>query len=504
MRTFFRVCCVFLLLTSAGEAAVGPVVQGVDFYPSGARFVFQVKAEKNFDFTLPGAFLSDSVRLLTPDGVTSLRIESVPREQWVPPALVQMKAQIDMQDRELKLREARKDSLEETLAMIRPPLPKDFSGKDLILYIEDAQAMRIRIKAELVDLNLDIEKAAKELNALKEEYQRKLPHEAESVVQVSGTSAESKLLTFEARTQSAGWFVRYDMNLDSTTGKIDAEMSARVWQQTGIDIDGEFSFHTRQPSHAIYPPDVRPLVVALAPKAGEGRSSSFAPVPEMAMQAPVMNRMQMDSMRKAHPAVTSTLADVSVKGTGDLKGDGTPEDVALGKFTLKSSPVLVSIPEQNGEAWIIASMDAIPEPLLPGMAELAVDGAATGRSDIPEYGRGQTYLPFGMATRITAKKERLVSKTGSSWTGKGILEDGYTLEITNGMAAERVVTVRDRIPLPADEKIIIEVKKIDPAPSEQDKDSRLTWKITIKPGETRKINVEYTLRYPGDENLEYR
>ena len=214
---------------------------------------------------------------------------------------------------------------------------------------------------------------------------------------------------------------------------------------------------------------------------------------------------EMDYMaQNVTPDMTSTLANVSVKGKGSVKGDGTPEDVALGQFVLKSTPVLVSIPEQNREAWIIASMDAIPESLLPGSAELAVDGAVTGRASIPDYGPGQTYLPFGMASRLTAKKESLISKTGSSWLGKGVLEDGYTIEVTNGLAVEQEVTIKDRIPVPVNDRIALEIRKIEPAPFLQEKENTLTWKIVLKPGETKKIAVEYTLRYPSDERLEYR
>ncbi len=500
-------CTLFVLLfASTAGASVTPEVRSVDFYPAGARFVFRIDADGEFETTLPGAFIPDSIRLLAQDGVSSLRVESAPREQWTPPALVLLKSQLDMKERELKLQEARKAALEQTLAMINSPLPKDFSGKDLILHIEDAQAMRFRIGSELVDLNLAIGKTGRELEALRAEYDRKMPEDAESVVQISGVSQTSAPLLFEALTHAAGWFARYDMNLNSTTGAIDAKMQARVWQRTGLDVDGEFEFHTRQPSYAITPPDVRPLIVTLMEK--NLRERAFAPVPMAdtveALHAPVMNKMARGQEIESQPAVLSTLADVSVRGKGNLKGDGTPEDVLLGRFDLKSTPVLVSIPEQNREAWVIASMDSVPEPLLPGQAELAVDGAPTGRSAVPEYGMGQTYLPFGMATRITAKKERLVSKTGSSWTGKGILEDGYTLEVTNGMNVAREIVVRDRIPVSANEKIVLEVKNIDPAPSERDRDNRLTWKIYVNPGETKKITVEYVLRYPGDETLEYR
>ena len=327
------------------------------------------------------------------------------------------------------------------------------------------------------------------------------------MVQVRGASATKQPLLFEAFTPYAGWAVFHDMNLDSTTGLIDVKTRARAWQRTGIDAAGEFTFHTRQPSFSIVPPEVRPLTVDLQ-----------APVPPQAPVASARFRSQkayeyaeeasVANMSHApfpvEPRVTSTLADVSVKGKGELTGDGKLGDVELGKFEMRSVPVLVSIPEQNREAWIVASLDSMPEALLPGTAELAVDGEKTGNSRVGQHDGEPLRLPFGMASRLTTKKTPFIRKTGSSWLGKGILEDGYTLEITNGMQAERTLTVRDRVPVSVNDKISLEVTKIEPIPTERDKDNRLAWEMTVKPGETRKIVVEYKLSYPGDEKLEYR
>ena len=72
------------------------------------------------------------------------------------------------------------------------------------------------------------------------------------------------------------------------------------------------------------------------------------------------------------------------------------------------------------------------------------------------------------------------------------------------MDSEREVTVRDRLPIPVDEKIKLEVLKIVPEPTERDAENRLSWKLSVKPGEIRKIVVEYTLSYPSGETLEYR
>jgi len=204
-----------------------------------------------------------------------------------------------------------------------------------------------------------------------------------------------------------------------------------------------------------------------------------------------------------HREITSTLANVSVRGRGNLKGDGIFTSVELGRFEFPSTPLLIAIPEQNREAWIVADLGVIPDAFLPGVADLYVDGVVSGRTNIPEMGL-QATLPFGMAQRVTVEKRRAVGRTGTTWLGRtGTLQDGYTIDVTNNMDTEREIEIRDRLPLPADDRITLENVRIDPAPTIQDNENRLTWRMTLAPGETGRISVEYTLRYPGDETLVY-
>jgi uncharacterized protein (TIGR02231 family) len=486
-------------------------VLNVDLYPSGAKFLFQTGQpgpEGDFGLTLPGAFDPGSVRFLKREETLFVKIEQASREEWTPPALQPLKEEIDRKQRDLKLLKSRQSAIQQTVERLTGPLPKDFSGKDLLTYIEESRTLLARFGEDLVDLELVIEKASKELDALGAEYQRRMPGGAGTVIQVRGASAAKQSLLFEAFTPYAGWAVFHDMNLDSATGLIDVKTRARAWQRTGLDAAGEFTFHTRQPSFSVVPPEVRPLTVDLqapvplqAPTASARFKSQKAYEYTMD-EAPMLNEPHIAF--PVEPRVTSTLADVSVKGKGGLTGDGKLGDVELGKFEMRSVPVLVSIPEQSREAWIVASLDSMPEALLPGTAELAVDGEKTGNSRVGQHDGEPLRLPFGMASRLTAKKTPFVRKTGSSWLGKGILEDGYTLEITNGMRTERTLTVRDRVPVSVNDKISLEVTKIEPIPTERDRDNRLAWEMTVKPGETRKIVVEYKLSYPGDEKLEYR
>jgi hypothetical protein len=286
-------------------------------------------------------------------------------------------------------------------------------------------------------------------------------------------------------------------------------MNAAAWQATGLDADCQFAFHTRPPSFSVTPPDIRPLIVALRAKLAASQKASAPMLAESELGGwSIAGELRLDSsFNSAEPPVpetVSTLASVSVRGRGAVRGDRSPAKIALGEFGFKSVPVLVAIPEQSREAWIVASIDVLPESMLPGAAELVVDGAATGRTNISESMAGMMQMPFGMVSRLTSKKAPLVSKRGSNWIGSGTLDDGYTLEITSGLGKEQEVMVRDRIPIPADDKITVEVKRIDPAPDERDPENRLSWKIKIKPGETKRITVEYNLKFPRNESLEFR
>lgn len=514
-----------LVFLARSCAADTPAVRSVDVYPRGARFVFELApTENSFQFELPGAFDAKSVRLLNLTGVSDLQVVEQGRKGWIPPSLAPLKERTDAQAKAISLMKAKAASLEQTRAMLNVSTAqiKGTEGRDLIRYMEDAQTLRLKVENELADLTETLRLETEELERLEAELESRSPRRSDQIVQVSGRANTREPLLFEARTDAARWGLRYVMDLNSATGAIDVHMFASAAQGTGLDYSGDLTFHSRQPEDSVSPPVLNPLRVALRPKhpipvrempaLGYGISAPapMAVASHKEMLDGASNTMDDQGDEAVEfgaglPVIESTLSNVTVRGRGTLEGDGSPSDVALGALSLESTPTLVLIPEQRSKGWIVASMDAISTPLMPGRAELRVDGRPSGYTDVPEYGLGQTRLPFGSASRLSAKKTPLVESTGSSWLGgSGVFKSGYTLEVASGMDSEREVTVRDRLPIPVDEKIKLEVLKIDPEPTERDAENRLSWKLSVKPGETRKIVVEYTLSYPSGETLEYR
>jgi len=512
------VLCSLLILSVffTTAAAAEPEVVSVDFYPSGARFVFQLELDRegDFEFTLPGAFQADTVRTLE-RGAASMRAETIRVRPAALPEVEALERVVAERRREVRLTEGRINATNHALRMIHETITVEVGGRELMGHIDRvvdrASEKRLQYELALVDLEIEKENALREyrealedLYIRRDELEESMPDRSR-IVRVRGSAYGAEPILFEARTNDAWWNARYDINLNSETGEVSAVMFAMVAQRTGLDVEGDFSFHSRAPSLAIAAPHLRPLTVRLAgrdiavpaPTARLGRSvdmemAAFAPVPDMMLEV------------RQGREITSTLANVSIRGSGRIQGDGLFTSVELGRFEFPSTPLLIVIPEQNREAWIVARLDAIPDAFLPGVAALYVDGVTSGRTNIPEMGLQET-LPFGMAQRVTAEKRRSVSVTGTTWLGRtGTLQNGFTIDVTNNMDTAREIEVRDRLPLPADDRITLENVRIDPAPELRDDENRLTWRMTLQPGETARIAVEYTLRYPGDETLVYR
>ena len=527
MKTFllslFIVIFIFADFSNANEIPEkfllsADAITGIDFYPSGAKFSFKVEPydkEGNFKAVLPGAFNADTVRLINPEDIDGdIHVESFSRTRWIPSKLEALKKQADELEEKINSLNAKKSSLEQILGMLEELKPEKSNPEELLTYIKNSGVLRLDTENELINIKSEIKKAQAELQTVSNELNSRRPSRDTSYLVVTGKTIN--WAEFSAFTSSAWWSPRYVLDLDSSKGNIAVDLYVRASQKTGLDFKGDIVLHTKTPDERIITPALNPLRVGIKPKeekiatvgtASFSRNNRMYSSAKMAMPQMMMEdaAMEYDNEEEVSaPAIQETLADRTIEAEGILPGDGSEREleIFMKDIKLKGDLLIMLIPEQRNNAWIIASMDKDNEKLIPGTAELRVDGATTGKIYIGEY-ENQKQIPFGYAEQITIKKEALVEKTGVSWFS-GVFTSGYKLEITNGTQEERVITVRDRLPIPTDEKIKLDVKRIEPKEKERDKENRLTWEITVPAGATLPIIVDYTLSYPSGEELLYK
>ena len=500
-------------------------IASVNFYPSGARFEFLIEPSDsagNFEVCLPGAFAPETVKLLNPENVYGdIRAERRSRTRWTPPQLMELKAECEAQAAAISALAVRQASLEQTLTLLKNIEPDRAADPlDLLKYIINAQELRQDTEQNLAELKVTLAAEKEKLTTLNSQLNSRRPSGENSFLVISGRAKGT--VRIEAETGAASWRPRYALNLDSTSGDIDVQMFVRAQQRTGLDYNGPFTLHTKTPDESISNPDLQPLRVAIKPKQERVMSAAGMSVTRTnnmyrsaKMTAPMAREMMaMDEEAEDYyaepeaaklPAVQEMLSDRTVRVEGAISGTGQEQEfeVALGGLKLKARPIIMLIPEQKDKAWIIASMDEENDKLIPGNADLRVDGSPSGKIFLEEFGAGQRRIPFGYADQITIKKESLIGKTGVSWFS-GVLTSGYKLIITNGTQSDHVITVRDRLPVPTDEKIKLDVKRIEPKEKEKDAENRYTWEINVPAGHSETIIVDYTLSYPSGEELEYK
>ena len=533
MKAFLFSTIILILILFAGICFAASLpgnynntITNIEFFPSGARFTFKIEPEEGiFKTAIPGAFKADSIRLINPEAVEgNIDIQTYSRTRWTPPQLIELQAEFEEQTKKVSELNAKKNSLEQTLEFLDELKPEKSNPEQLLNYIKNSQALKLETENALAALKNEISKEQEKSKMLSSELNARRPSGENSFIEVSGRAKSA--VEFSAFTNAASWSPKYILNLDTESGDVSVQMFVRANEKTGLDYSGKMTLHTKNPDERITEPSLTPLKVGIKPKieaVGSLPNVSYrktnamyrSAASEMAMAdidtmteedgAENESFMAMNVQAPKASAVQETLSDRTVKIHGSLAGDGTNKEfeVAGANAKLKGKMLIMMIPELRSNAWIIASMDESNEKLIPGQAELRVDNHTSGKIMLGEYGESQKKIPFGYAEQITVKKEALVGKTGVSWFS-GVSTNGYKLEITNGTQSEKVITVKDRLPIPTDEKIKLDVKRIEPKETERDRENRLTWEITVPAGATVPIIVDYTLSYPSGEELLYK
>lgn len=489
-----RLVPLFCLLTlvAAPCSAQEPAVKQADVYPRGAQVTLAAPAKPDMTFDLPLSFEEESLRV-TGEGVKILSVETslIQRTGWIPPALAELEGRVRKSLAEVERLDARGASLQQTAKHLQDPVPSSWKPQDLLNFLDTAAKRREQVEQAAKENSRALEKAKGELSRLEAELAGKMPPEPDKANRIRVKTVGSGTVRLLAWTSQASWKTVYSLDLSGKNGRVAFKQEALVQQKTGIDWDGQVVLHTVQPRRTVTAPELPPLVVDF--------------------ERPVARNVDMMLMKeaaapdKAGSAVQEeTLTDISLKTAGRAGGDGTPSRFSIDAFSLPSETSVVAIPALGREAWLTAEIKSLDRPLLSGMAELSLDGSPSGKTAVSMIGRGESLkLAFGRVPLVTSVVREAVPREGTTW-GRGKLEKSLTLSVTNGTGHGTKVTVLDRIPVSAQEKIKVEILGLEPKPAKQDDRGILTWETSLNAGETKKFVIRYRLTYPADRAVIFR
>jgi uncharacterized protein (TIGR02231 family) len=187
----------------------------------------------------------------------------------------------------------------------------------------------------------------------------------------------------------------------------------------------------------------------------------------------------------------------------DIESDGQLHSVTIKDEEITCALKNYSVPRLDKEAYLLAEVaDWQNLDLLPGDANIIMDDTYVGKSVIDPNTTADTLnLSLGKDKRVVIKKS-LVKELSSIKTSGKDSRQTFTYEITvkNNKLTDINLLLKDQYPLSTIKEVEVKLDESSEALVNQET-GVLTWKVALKPGESRKYRFAYSVKYPKEKRI---
>ena len=360
-----------------------------------------------------------------------------------------------------------------------------------------------KLKEELAKLNSKLE-----INTQKEEKTSK----GKLIIQVMNELAGTVDLDINYLTQGASWQPFYDLRAENISSPIDMLYKGQVTQNTGIDWKKvKLTLSSGNPNQSNVAPILSAWFLRFGnPNFGYIKRENLA---LNSIQSKVSGvRVQDDVMELEESTISNytTISENQLNVTFDIDipydilSNGKAHSVALKEIKLPASYKYYAVPKVEKEAFLLAEINDYSKfNLLPGEANIIFEGTYVGKTFINANATSDTLnLSMGRDKKISIKRENVVDKSGTKFLSSYKEQIfTYDLIVRNNKKETINMILKDQYPISTDKEITIELLEKDKA-SVNEETGVLTWKIDLKPNETKKFRISYKVKYPKDKVID--
>jgi uncharacterized protein (TIGR02231 family) len=315
----------------------------------------------------------------------------------------------------------------------------------------------------------------------------------------------------------AHWVPGYDVRLSPDGKEAELVYRAQVWQKTGEDWRGvKLSLSTASPEVGGAPPELRPWHVSFyEPPVPEPRPyarAMAAPSPKGAAAVyggPIGSADTGVAEEQSAVPQTAEVAEgqssvvFNIIQPADIPTNGTRSGSIIAITKLPVTAEYQTVPKLSPRAYLKSVVaNNTNYPLLRGEVNVFNDTAFTGKTYLPMVNPGEKFdLFFGADNQIKVKREVAKIKKQGGLIGSSSVSYRCSVELQNFKKQAVKLSVLDQLPLPENAEIKVSLDDASPKPDETKDDGTLVWKVTLAPGEKKKISYEIVIEYPKGRRL---
>ena len=368
------------------------------------------------------------------------------------------------------------------------------------------QAAIREIDEKLVDLEEDLKELLKDLA---EETQKADQLQGEVIVRLFAAQAGGAELEFSYLVANANWFPSYAVRIGSANQSMELVYQANIWQNSGESWNNvAVTVSTSQPNRSGNVPELGP--VFLQPNQYKMRMNTVS------SPAPAQEALSFDSFSDkdslGYVAQTQVRAGMSsfsatLPTKVSLESENEPSRFPLLTKGFKSEFWSEVVPLMQEKGFLKSkTTNAFDLPLIPGQAQVFIDGTLTSRVFVPYALPGdELELSLGVDDFIIVNRKETLRET--EYAGlidkTTVLKRAYTIEVTNFHPTHHKVKVFERFPISRNEKITVKTKAPDTGDVEIEEDTGVFyWEESLNAKQVKEYKVAFDVVHPREWNLD--
>lgn len=413
---------------------------------------------------------------------------------------------------------------------------KTITSDEAIKLINAGNAKIEKSKAAIFKLREDHEALDEKISDLQtkiSEAQNKPIKPAKSygqlTLQVICNKAGEIPVSFSYFTNTAGFTPLYDVRVNSKTNEIKLVYKASITQSTGIDWkQTKLTLSTANPSWGGVAPLLTPwylqqFVPKLYAQAQNNTTNNFyqyntiqsmnddnalkevvvtsAAGLKRESRSPVSQTVDPSTLQRFTTLSESQLnTNFEIDLPYNIESDGEVHSVTIKEEKIDAVLKNYAVPKLDKDAYLLAELtDWQKLDLLPGVANIIMDNTYLGKSAIDPNSTADTLnLSLGKDRRVAIKRSAVKEYTSTKTSGSSTKQTfTYELTVKNNKLTDVDLLLKDQYPISTIKDIETKLEESKDAMVNEET-GVLTWKLSLKPGESRKVRFTYTVKYPKE------